>query len=377
MTLTVAVLTEQAEGERRVALDPANAKKLLARGFRVLVQKGAGQAAGFNDAQYGDAEILDDAEAILGQADVYLWVQAPAAQQLSALREGSLALGMVFPHRNTHVIDALNNRKISCCAMELVPRISRAQSMDVLSSQATVAGYEAVLRAALLSPRLFPMLTTAAGTLRPSTVVVIGAGVAGLQAIATARRLGARVEAYDIRAAAREQVESLGAKMIDTGVNAEGEGGYARELTDEEKQQQADKLAEHLAKCDAVISTASVPGRPAPKIISKSMVEGMNTGAVIVDLSAESGGNCELTEPGKTVHHEGVTIDGPLNLASLASIHASEMYTKNLLNLLELMLEEDQISINREDEVVAGCLLTHGGELVHEGTAKLLNSTTG
>jgi len=372
MTLTVAVLTEQAEGERRVALDPANAKKLLGRGIRVLVQKGAGKAAGFDDAQYGDAELLDDDNTILGKADVYLWVQPPSAERLGAMREGCLALGMVFPHRNKHVIDALNSRKASCCAMELVPRISRAQSMDVLSSQATVAGYEAVLRAALLSPRLFPMLTTAAGTLRPSTVVVIGAGVAGLQAIATARRLGARVEAYDIRAAAREQVESLGAKMIDTGVNAEGEGGYARELTEEEKQKQADKLAEHLAKCDAVISTASVPGRPAPKIISKAMVEGMNTGAVIVDLSAESGGNCELTQPGNTIHHAGVTVDGPLNLASLASIHASEMYTKNLLNLLELMLEDEQININQEDEVIAGCLLTHAGELVHDGMAKLL-----
>src|SRR5690606_1780683 len=214
-----------------------------------------------------------------------------------------------------------------------------AQSMDVLSSQATVAGYKAVLRAAWLSPKLFPMLTTAAGTLRPSTVVVIGAGVAGLQAIATARRLGARVEAYDIRAAAREQVESLGAKMIDTGVNAEGEGGYARELTEDEKQQQAAKLAEHLAKADAVISTASVPGRPAPKIITKDMVEGMKPGAVIVDLSAESGGNCVLTQPGNTVLHNGVTVDGPLNLASTAAVHASEMYAKNLLNLLDLMLK--------------------------------------
>jgi len=372
MPLTVAVLTEQAEGERRVALDPANAKKLVAKGFRVLMQKGAGDAAGFPDAQYAGCELTADAATILGQADVYLWVQAPDAQRLSALREGALAMGLVFAHRNPAIVDALNARKASCCAMELVPRISRAQSMDVLSSQATVAGYEAVLRAAGLAPRLFPMLTTAAGTLRPSTVVVIGAGVAGLQAIATARRLGARVEAYDIRAAAREQVESLGAKMIDTGVNAQGEGGYARELTDTEKQQQAAKLAEHLARCDVVISTAAIPGRPAPKIISREMVEGMSAGAVIVDLAAESGGNCELTEPGKTQRHNGVTIDGPLNLASMAAIHASEMYSKNLLNLLDLMVQDGQVTIHREDEVVAGCLLTHGGELVHAGMAKLL-----
>jgi NAD(P) transhydrogenase subunit alpha len=372
MPLTVAVLTEQAEGERRVALDPANAKKLAAKGFRVLVQKGAGETAGFPDALYAACELIGDAATILGQADVYLWVQAPDAQRLSALREGALAMGLVFAHRNTAVVGALNARRASCCAMELVPRISRAQSMDVLSSQATVAGYEAVLRAAGLAPRLFPMLTTAAGTLRPSTVVVIGAGVAGLQAIATARRLGARVEAYDIRAAAREQVESLGAKMIDTGVNAQGEGGYARELTNEEKQQQAAKLAEHLSRCDVVISTAAIPGRPAPRIINREMVEGMAAGAVIVDLAAEFGGNCELTQPGKTLRHNGVTIDGPLNLASLAAIHASEMYSKNLLNLLELLVQDGKIAINRDDEVVAGCLLTHAGEMVHAATAKLL-----
>ena len=375
MSLTVAVLKEQAEGERRVALDPASVKRIAAKGFRVLVQRGAGDAAGFLDGQYSEAEIIANEEEILHQADILLWIQAPGMQTLAALKEGALALGLVFPHRNPGIIEALNSRNISCCAMELVPRISRAQGMDVLSSQATVAGYKAVLRAASLSPRLFPMLTTAAGTLRPSSVMIIGAGVAGLQAIATARRLGARVEAYDIRAAAREQVESLGAKMIDTGVDAEAEGGYARELTDEEKQRQADKLAEHLAKSDAVISTASIPGRPAPRIISKQMVEGMSPGSVIVDLSAESGGNCELTEPGSTIRHNGVIVDGPLNLASQAAIHASEMFAKNLLNLLELMVEEDQLKINREDEVVDGCLLTHEGALVHEQTAKLLGGS--
>jgi len=253
-----------------------------------------------------------------------------------------------------------------------VPRITRAQSMDVLSSQATVAGYRAVLRAATVAPRLFPMLTTAAGTLRPATVVVIGAGVAGLQAIATARRLGARVEAYDIRSAAREQVESLGAKMIDTGVNAEGEGGYARELTADEKAQQAAKLAEHIAKCDVVISTAAIPGRPAPKIITRAMVEAMQPGSVIVDLAAESGGNCELTQPGQTVRIGAVTVDGPLNLASGAAIHASEMYARNLVNLLELMSGEDGLKVDMDDEVVAGTALTHAGKLVHAGTAKLL-----
>ena len=374
MSLCVAVLKEQAEGERRVALDPVNAGKLAKRGLRVLIQRGAGDAAGFSDAQYADAELIDDEVKALSEADVYLWVQAPSAQRIAHLKPGAVALGQVYAHRQRDAVAALLQANTSCLAMELVPRITRAQSMDVLSSQATVAGYKAVLRAAWLSPRLFPMLTTAAGTLRPSTVVVIGAGVAGLQAIATARRLGARVEAYDIRAAAREQVESLGARMIDTGVNAEGEGGYARELTEEEKQQQASKLAEHLAKADAVISTASVPGRPAPKIITEAMVEGMKPGAVIVDLSAESGGNCTLTQPGSTVLHQGVSVDGPLNLASQAAVHASEMYAKNLLNLLDLLLQDDGLKIDREDDVIAGCLLTHGGELVHAATAKALSA---
>lgn len=371
MSLTVAVLKEQAEGERRVALDPASANKLANKGFQVLIEQGAGDAAGFSDEQYSDCVLLDDAESILTMADIWLWVQAPATGQLAFMPDGGLCMGMVFAHRNPAVIDVLKEHRLTCMAMELVPRISRAQSMDVLSSQATVAGYKAVLRAATLAPRLFPMLTTAAGTLRPATVVIIGAGVAGLQAIATARRLGARVEAYDIRAAAREQVESLGAKMIDTGISAEGEGGYARELTAEEKQQQADKLAEHLAKADAVISTAAIPGKPAPKIITEAMIEGMAPGSVIVDLAAESGGNSVLTEPGATITRNGVIVDGPLDLASGAAIHASEMYARNLLNLLELLVEDEKVIIDREDEVVEGTLLTFEGELVHEAPAKL------
>ena len=374
MTISVAVLSEQAEGERRVALDPVNAGKLADKGAVVLVEKGAGDAAGFQDEQYEKAEIVADRNALLQRADACLWVQVPDPESFAQMKPGSLGLGLVFPHRNRKALDALLDRRISCFAMELVPRITRAQSMDVLSSQATIAGYEAVLRGASLAPRLFPMLTTAAGTLRPAKVVVIGAGVAGLQAIATARRLGARVEAYDIRAAAREQVESLGAKMIDTGVNAEGEGGYARELTEEETKLQAEALARNLAAADVVISTAAVPGRKAPTIITQAMVEGMKAGAVIVDLAAESGGNCEITEPGSTVKHRGVTIDGPLDLASRAPIHASEMYARNVLNLLELMLGEDGLSINREDDVIEGCLLTHQGEVVHQRTAESLKT---
>ncbi len=380
MPISVAVLKETAGGERRVALDPASANKLAASGFRVRVEAGAGALAGFSDAQYDQCEVLADRAAVLADADAWLWVAPPTADDVAGARPGALGMGQVFAHRAPDLVDAFNGKNMTVMAMELVPRITRAQSMDVLSSQATVAGYEAVLRGATLAPKLFPMLTTAAGTLRPATVVVIGAGVAGLQAIATARRLGARVEAYDIRSAAREQVESLGAKMIDTGVNAEGEGGYARELTDEEKQQQADKLAEHLAKADVVISTAALPGRPAPKIITTAMVEGMAPGAVIVDLAAESGGNCELTQPGQTILHGAVSVDGPLNLASGAARHASEMYARNLLNLMDLFLGEEgaegALGFDFEDEVVTGTALTHDGKLVHQRTAEQLGRST-
>ena len=374
MTVTVTVLREQAAGERRVALDPPNVKKLQDQSLIVQVETDSGNSAGFGNEDYEGATLFTDRESALANSDLTVWVQPPDAQLARQLKPGSIACGMVMAHKNTELLAVLKSRNISMLAMELVPRITRAQAMDVLSSQATVSGYEATLRGAELSPRLFPMLTTAAGTLKPSSVVVIGAGVAGLQAIATARRLGARVEAYDIRPDAREQVESLGARMINTGVSAEGEGGYARELTDEEKQQQADALAKHLAKADVIISTAAIPGRPAPKIITEDMVSGMKRGTVIIDLAAESGGNCVLTIPGETIDVNGVTIDGPLNLASRAPLHASEMYARNIMNLLGLMIEDGAIKIDREDEVVNGCLLTHGGELVHEMVAKQLNA---
>ncbi len=376
MSLAVAVLKEQAEGERRVALDPVSANQLANKGFQVLIEKGAGDAAGFSDKQYSDCVVLDDAEIILTMADIWLWVQVPATEHLANLPDGRLGMGLVYAHRNPAVIDTLKQHRLTCMAMELVPRLIRTQSMDVLSSQSTVAAYKAVLRAATLAPRLFPMLTTAAGTLTPARVIIIGAGVAGLQAIATARRLGARVAAYDTDADAREQVESLGAEIINTHINAEDEDGNARELTEEERQQQVDKLAEHLAKANVVISTTSITGRPAPIVISEAMVEGMKPGSVIVDLAAESGGNCVLTNPGSTVVRNGVLIDGPLDLASEAATHASEMYAHNLLKLLELLVEGESVKIDREDEVVNGTLLTYEGELVHEATAELLSLNT-
>ena len=362
---TIAVLKEQADGERRVALDPSAVARLTQAGHQVLIQHMAGSQAGFADADYSGVEWFDDPAAILGTVDVLVFVQPPSPAIVRQLRQGVVAAGIVLAHKTPEFVEALNSAGASTLAMELVPRISRAQSMDVLSSQATVAGYAAALRAASLAPKLFPMLTTAAGTLRPAQVTVIGAGVAGLQAIATAKRLGARVQAYDIRAAAREQVESLGARMIDTGVDAETAGGYARELTDEEKSRQASVLADRLAGSDAVIATAAVPGRPAPTIITADMVAGMATGSVIIDLAAESGGNCELTRPGETINHEGTVIDGPLNMPSRAATHASEMYARNLINLLELVFKEDGIHLDREDEVIAGTLLTHAGATVH------------
>ncbi len=372
MPLKIAVLRENAEGERRVALDPGVVERLVKMGCTVKVQSQAGARGGFPDHTYSVAEIVETAAQAIESADVVLKVTPPNSSEAPLLKNGVVLISFMHPHRNHQLVGQLAGAGVTTFSMELIPRISRAQAMDALSSQATVSGYKAGLMAAELSPRLFPMLTTAAGTIRPSRVVVIGAGVAGLQAIATTRRLGAQVEAYDIRVAAKEQVESLGAKLIDTGVSAEGEGGYARELSDEEKQQQSDVLAQHIARAHAVICTASVPGRPAPKIITRAMVEAMLPGAVVVDLSAENGGNCELTEPGETIYHGDKIVHGPLNLPSSAPVHASEMYARNILNLLTLMIDDGELALNLEDEVVAGCMLTHGGSVTHLPTREAM-----
>jgi len=366
MSIRIGVIRETVAGERRVAIDPATASRLVESGHTVFVQAGAGVAAGHPDEAWKGCEIIAEESDLAGRVDCLLCIRRPSAQLFESLQGGAAVIGQLEPHRDFDQLRAAAQRGLSLISMELVPRISRAQAMDVLSSQATVAGYKAVIIAADIAPRLFPMLTTAAGTLRPARAVIIGAGVAGLQAIATARRLGARVEAYDIRAAAREQVESLGATMIDTGVDAETEGGYARELTEDEKAQQADVLAKRLAAADVVISTAAIPGRPAPKIITEAMVNNMQPGSVIVDLAAESGGNCELTRPGETIDHRGVLIAGPLNLPSRAPLHASEMLAKNMLNVFKLLVGEDGgLSIDPQDEVIAGCLLSHAGRIVH------------
>ncbi|HXH03218.1 MAG TPA: Re/Si-specific NAD(P)(+) transhydrogenase subunit alpha [Candidatus Competibacteraceae bacterium] len=370
MPLRLAVPAETAAGERRVALDPSVAERFARLGLEVVVEQGAGTRAHFPDAAYASkATLVAGAAECLGGADIVCKVQPPTLEEVTLMKEGAVLIGFLQPYRQLELVQALCAKRITSFALELVPRISRAQSMDALSSQAAVAGYKAALMAAELAPVFFPMLTTAAGTVRPAKVVVIGAGVAGLQAIATAKRLGAQVEAYDIRAAAKEQVESLGAKLIDTGVDASGAGGYARELTEAEKAKQAEVLAKHLAAAHAVISTAAVPGRPAPKIITRAMVEAMKPGAVIVDLAAETGGNCELTEPGKTIENgAGVIIHGPLNVASQIPVHASEMYAKNLYNFLSPFVKDGALALDWSDEVIAESCLTHAGEIRHEPT---------
>ncbi len=362
MSITIAALRETAELERRVALTPETAKKYTARGLRVLLEHAAGSAAGFPDAAYAGVE-FGAADAVAAGADVLLCVQPPPVAAVGALKSGAVLVGQLHPHGADARLDAYAQRKLTAFSLELLPRTTRGQAMDVLSSQAAVAGYRAMLIAAEAAPKFFPMLTTAAGTLRPSKVLVIGAGVAGLQAIATARRLGAMVEGFDVRPETREQIESLGAKFLDLGVSAAGSGGYARELTAEERAAQQAKLAEHVKGVDVIVTTAAVPGRPSPKIIPASMVEGMKAGALIVDLAAEGGGNCAVTQPGQRIEHHGVTVMGPLNLASGAAFHASEMYARNLMHFVELLVVEGALKPDFEDELIAKTCIVRDGEV--------------
>ncbi len=373
MAVTISVVREISPGERRVALTPDVAKKLKAKAVNLLIEHDAGLPASFPDQAYPDTEVAQDAATALSRADVLLTVQPPAVAQIARLRPGSVTVGYLQPHLNPERIQALRDAKITSFAMELLPRTTRAQAMDVLSSQASVVGYKAVLIAAEASPKFFPMLTTAAGTIRPSKVLIVGAGVAGLQAIATARRLGAQVEGFDVRPETKEQIQSLGAKYVELGVSAAGSGGYARELTAEERAQQQAALAEHIKGVDVIVTTAAVPGRQAPRIISAAMVAGMKTGSVIVDIAAESGGNCELTQAGKTVVTDnGVSIIGPLNLAATTPIHASEMYARNLYNFLELSIRDGALHLDWDDDLVAATCVTHAGAILHEPTRKLL-----
>ena len=355
-TVIVGAVRERAPGERRVALTPETCKKYVAAGTRVAIERGLGEGANQPDAAYAEAgaELHDDAAAVLAAADILVCVQPPATDAIAAMKPGAVLVGMLQPQADAARSEALQARGIVAFPLERLPRTTRAQAMDILSSQAGMAGYKAMLIAAQLAPKFFPMLTTAAGTIRPSKVLVIGAGVAGLQAIATAKRLGAQVEGFDVRPETREQIESLGGKFLDLGVSAAGEGGYARQLTDEERALQQQRLAEHLRGVDVIVSTAAVPGRPAPKIVSAAMVAGMKPGSVIVDLAAETGGNCELTRPGENVAHGGVVVSGPLNLASAGAMHASDMFARNVLNFVSLMIDKTgALQFDWNDELLA------------------------
>jgi H+-translocating NAD(P) transhydrogenase subunit alpha len=365
--MNVSVPKETAGGERRVALVPEVVERLSASGVQVVVESGAGVAAGHLDPSY------EEAGAGVGDGfagEVVAKVAPPSAEEIGRLARGSVLIGFLQPLTAADTVRALAEAGVTSFAMEAIPRITRAQSMDALSSQATVSGYRAALIAAQELPRFFPMLTTAAGTVRPAKVLVLGAGVAGLQAIATARRLGAVVQAFDVRSAVKEQIESLGARFLelDMGLeDAEAAGGYARQLTEEEQAKQRDLLAVEIGKMDAVISTAAVPGRRAPLLVTEQAVRNMTPGSVIVDLAAETGGNCELTEPGQTVVREDVTIAGPLNLPASMPDHASSLYARNVQSLLELMVKEGELSLDFDDEVIAGACITRDGQIVHDG----------
>ena len=369
--MKIAVPKEIAAGERRVALVPDVVRKLTGNGHEVVVQAGAGQAAMIPDALYEEAgaRIATD-PAAAWEADVIVKVAPPEDDEIRRLESDSVLIGFLAPLTNAAGVRALAASGATAFALEAVPRISRAQSMDALSSQSNVAGYRAALLGATHLGRYYPMLMTAAGTIRPAKVLVLGAGVAGLQAIATARRLGAAVTGYDVRSAVAEQVRSLGAQFLEleAGKGAEGEGGYARELTDEEKAAQQQELTDAITEFDVVITTALVPGRPAPRLVTADAVERMKPGAVVIDLAGEAGGNCELSEPGEVVVKYDVTIDAPLNLPSQMAEHASQMYARNIQALLELMTDEEgALKLDFDDEIIAGACVTRGGEIVHEG----------
>ncbi len=375
MPCVIAVPKELAQGERRVAIVPEVAQKLARAGHEIRIEHDAGTGAYYPDDQYeaAGAKSVSSRTNLLKGAQIVLCVQPPTIADMDQLAEGCIVIGFMNPGRNRDVIVRMRDRKITAFALELVPRITRAQSMDALSSQATAGGYTATIMGAAHSPKFLPMLTTAAGTIRPATVLVLGAGVAGLMAIATAKRLGAVVEAYDVRRAAGEQVRSLGAKFLELEINAEGQGGYARELTPEEKVKEQEMVSAAVARADIVITTASIPGRKAPVLITKETAGRMKPGAVIVDLAAESGGNCELTQPGKTVHEHNITILGPLNLPAQIAFHSSQMYSKNLHAFLGLLLDkEGSLVHDYHDEILAASLLLHAGEVRHGPTRDLL-----
>ncbi|MBD2497012.1 Re/Si-specific NAD(P)(+) transhydrogenase subunit alpha [Nostoc sp. FACHB-280] len=371
--MRIAVAKEIEVCERRVALNPETVARLVKQGLEVWVEKGAGERSFFSDAAYqaAGAEIISDTAQLWNQADVLLKVSPPQEREdgrseIDLLREGSVLISFLNPLGNPVVAQQLAKGKVTALSMELIPRTTRAQSMDALSSQASLAGYKSVLIAAAALPKYFPMLTTAAGTIAPAKVFIMGAGVAGLQAIATARRLGAVVEAFDIRPAVKEEVQSLGAKFVEVKLDEEttAAGGYAKEISEASKQRTQEVIAEHIKNADVVITTAQVPGRKAPLLVTEEMVAQMKPGSVIVDLAAEQGGNCACTDPGKDIVWNGVTIIGPINLPSSMPVHASQLYSKNLTSLLQLLINKEKaLQINFADDIIDAACITHAGEI--------------
>lgn len=372
MSLVIGIPREIAEGEKRVAIVPEVARKFKGLGVNICIEKGAGEGSHLIDEAFGDAEIAAGPEAVYSRSQVIMKLHPPTLDEIAYMTSGSMLVGMLRPFESPERAKLLCKKRITSFALELIPRISRAQSMDALTSQATVAGYISAIIAARNCPKFFPMLTFAAGTLRPARVLVIGAGVAGLQAIATCHRLGAIVEAYDVRRETKEQAESVGARFIDTGVSAGGQGGYARELTPEEKKIQNERLAKSISGADVLITTAALPGKRSPLIVTEEMVSGMKEGSIVVDMAAEGGGNVSGTRAGETVVVNGVTIFGPLNLPSLVPVHASEMYSKNLFSFLAPHIKQGELAIDWNDEIIQGCTFTVEGRINNDAVKKAL-----
>lgn len=374
--MKLAVLKETEEGENRVALIPDSIKRLSQKGFVFLVETGAGSAAGYSDQEYeqSGATVMSSPQELAGQADCVVKVRPPSLEEAEMLKNDTVLIAIIQSTLRHDLVSKLAEKQITSFGLDIIPRTSLAQSMDVLSSMSTISGYKAVLLAADTINRFFPMLMTAAGTIAPAKVLVLGAGVAGLMACATAKRLGGVVEAFDVRPEVKEQVKSVGAKFVEVPIceDGSGSGGYAKEMSDEYKQKQAELISKHIAKSDVVIPTALIPGRKAPILITEEQVKSMKPGSVIVDLAAEMGGNCALTQPGQTIIAHGVTIVGHSNLPSTMSFHASQMFSRNIEKFLLHLCDENGFKMNMDDEITRGSLVTKGGNVIHELTSKLM-----
>ncbi len=367
--MIVGVCKETTKHEKRVALTPEGVEKLMSLGLEIIIESEAGVHSSYTDQSYEEAGagIEKNREKLLKKCDLLLAVQAPDKKTVNSMKSGAALISFIWPLQNSDYVEHLREKNITALAMDTIPRISRAQTMDALSTMSNIAGYKAALLGANQLDKYMPMMMTAAGTIPPAKVLVLGAGVAGLQAIATAKRLGAVVEAFDIRPVVKEQVESLGATFVEVPIEeeeTESKGGYAKELSERNKQKQREVIHQHVKKSDIVITTALIPGKPAPLLVTKAMVEDMAPGSVVVDIAAEQGGNCEVTKPGETIYHRGVAIVAPLNIPSSLAFHASKLYSKNLLSLLNLLIEDGQLTFNFEDEIVLNATITHNGDIV-------------